>query len=121
VNVETQALPAYQLLFEAYMPRMPGQACELLAAGTHVVSDLRPGPHLLPTNDAARAAFQAAGVTSMHLDPFARVPMSDPATDEEAMTERFVRALMAAQARVSAMQHVPVLAPPAPPLPPPKK
>lgn len=92
---EEQNWPAarYRLRSEAYMPRMPHFDCEILAPGTEVVWAGRPGPHLEPLDDLARAAYAAAGADGMSLDPFACVPLTDAATDDDILAERIARAM----------------------------
>ena len=92
---EEQNWPAarYRLRSEAYMPRMPGFGDELLAPGTEVVWAGKPGPHLEPLDATAQAAYTAAGADGMSLDPFASIPLTDAATDDDILAERIARAM----------------------------
>lgn len=83
----------YRLRSESYMPRMPGFEHELLAPGTEVVWAGRPGPHLEPLDATAQAAYTAAGADGMSLDPFASIPLTDAATDDDILAERIARAM----------------------------
>ena len=92
---EEQNWPAarYRLRSEAYMPRMPGFGDELLAPGTEVVWAGKPGPHLEPLDATAQAAYAVAGADGMSLDPFASIPLTGAATDDDILAERIARAM----------------------------
>lgn len=69
-------IPSYRLLEKAEIARVPGGGRELLDAGTEIIYLGRPGPHMEPLNDAARAQFAAAGAAAMTLDPTARLDLA---------------------------------------------
>lgn len=50
----------YRLTETAYMPRVPGGVSEHLAAGTEVVYEGKPGPHMEPLDSGAKDARKRA-------------------------------------------------------------
>lgn len=66
----------YRLLRKAYVPRVPGEICELLDEGAEIRFDGKPGPHMEPLDDVARANVEQAGVTRdlSVLDPVEWLP-----------------------------------------------
>jgi hypothetical protein len=127
----------YKLRSESYMPRMPGFDHELLTPGTEVVWAGRPGPHLEPLDDQARQNYEASGAAGMSLDPFASIPLTNAADDDDILAERIARAMGPAMISAlgklgfiqqqaappakpaPAIQQMPPMAPAAPPAPPP--
>lgn len=90
---ETGPTGRYRLLMQSYMPRSPGLDSELLEPGTEVVWDGKPGPHMQPIDGGAQVAYVTAGADKMTLDPFARLPLTDAATDDDLLAERIARAM----------------------------
>jgi hypothetical protein len=113
---------SYKLNQRAYMPRSPGFDHDVLEEGTTVLWDGKPGPHMDPLDDTARAAKERAG--EMTLDWTQYMPLNGDATDEDMMTSKIIRIMAgvmakqnAAPAPITAPAPVLSTAPPAPPLP----
>lgn len=53
MSTENTQLPKYTLMRRSFIPRAPGEPCEMLAAGTEITFEGKPGSNLLPANVAA--------------------------------------------------------------------
>lgn len=77
-EITTFSAGRYRLLRKSYLPRRPGEMCEVLDEGAEVLFDGRPGPHLDPLDDVARQNVERAGVTRdlSVLDPMDALPLT---------------------------------------------
>ncbi|MBW4092184.1 MAG: hypothetical protein HIU82_13900 [Proteobacteria bacterium] len=103
--IETTTFPPgrYRLLRKSYLPRRPGDMCEVLDEGETVLFDGTPGPHMEPLDGAARANIEQAGGTRdlSVLDPMEALPLTigdqgEPAQDEVQRLRAELAGLLAA-------------------------
>lgn len=117
----------YVLTQKAHMPRVPGAEPEMLAEGTEIIFDGKPGPHMRALDDDGMVAKAMVG--NQNLSPHNSEPMVGDDDDKlalkigEAIAKAMITALPAmAVAMIEAMQKaqqpaapVPQQAPPPPP------
>jgi len=105
----------YILSQTAYIARKPGGVSEVLQAGTKIVFQGRPGPHMEATDDAGRAAKARAG--EQFTDPLRRLHLQASRPDATDLLEAIANRLVG-----TPTTPLPVLTPqaaPAAPQPPP--
>lgn len=131
----------YRLRQKSYIGRVPGAQHEPLDEGEEVTWDGRPGPHMIPLDDAARAAFERAEREDSlgNLDPTSQLDLTTSGDQMVDMLKDRVNSLAAQLAEANATiarmtgavaapasalasapvaQPAPVEAPPPPPPPP---
>lgn len=82
---EWSAPAQYRLKQRAYISPLPGKPQRLMEAGSVVTTTTRPGPHMEPVDETARAAIQRAALDPHALNPTLRMPVVGGFSEAHAM------------------------------------